>query len=143
MDLDIETIDGACHCGSVRFRARLTNGLHTARRCTCSYCRMRGAVAVSADMGGVEILEGGEVLTTYTFNTGTAKHFFCSKCGIYTHHQRRSNPNQYGVNVACLEGLSPFDFEEVVVNDGVNHPSDSPGGRSRVAGRLRFIREIA
>jgi hypothetical protein len=143
MDLDIETIDGACHCGSVRFRARLTNGLHTARRCTCSYCRMRGAVAVSADMGGVEILEGGEVLTTYTFNTGTAKHFFCSKCGIYTHHQRRSNPNQYGVNVACLEGLSPFDFEEVVVIDGVNHPYDSPGGRSRVAGRLRFIREIA
>ena len=97
MDMDISTIDGSCHCGTVRFRIRLTNGLHTARRCTCSYCRMRGAIAVSADLGGVDILSGEEALSLYKFNTGTAKHLFCSKCGIYTHHQRRSNPNQYGV----------------------------------------------
>ena len=43
MDLDTQEIDGACHCGTVRFRARLTDGFRTARRCTCSYCRMRGA----------------------------------------------------------------------------------------------------
>src|SRR6266700_3336755 len=49
MDMDILNIDGSCHCGTVRFRVRLRNGLHTARRCTCSYCRMRGAIAVSAD----------------------------------------------------------------------------------------------
>src|SRR6266576_6117503 len=115
MDMNISTIDGSCHCGTVRIRVRLTNGLHTARRCTCSYCRMRGAVAVSADLGGVDILLGAEALSLYKFNTGTAKHFFCSKCGIYTHHQRRSNPDQYGVNAACLAGLSPFDFEAVVV----------------------------
>ena len=101
MDMNVSTIDGACHCGTVRFRVRLTNGLHTARRCTCSYCRMRGAVAVSADLGGVDILSGAEALSLYKFNSETAKHFFCSKCGIHTHHQRRSNPNQYGVNV-CL-----------------------------------------
>ncbi len=53
MDLDIEKIDGACHCGRVRFRATLVDGLRSARRCTCSYCRMRGAVAVSAALGGV------------------------------------------------------------------------------------------
>ena len=85
MDMDVSTIDGSCHCGTVRFRVRLTNGLHTARRCTCSYCRMRGAIAVSADLGGVDILSGAEALSLYKFNTGTAKHFFCSKCGIYTH----------------------------------------------------------
>jgi hypothetical protein len=79
---------------------------------------MRGAVAVSADIdGGVDILSGEDALTIYRFNTGTAKQFFCSKCGIYTHHQRRSIPDQYGVNVACLAGLSPFDFEDVVVLD--------------------------
>jgi hypothetical protein len=78
MDMDISTIDGSCHCGTVRFRVRLTNGLHTARRCTCSYCRMRGAIAVSADLGGVDILSGAEALSLYKFNTGTAKHFFCS-----------------------------------------------------------------
>jgi hypothetical protein len=72
----------------------------------------------------------------YQFNTGTAKHYFCARCGIYTHHQRRSNPREYGVNAACLAGVSPFDFPEVIVNDGIHHPSDT--GRSRVAGILRF-----
>jgi hypothetical protein len=138
MEMDVATLAGACHCKSVRLRVRLTNGLHTARRCSCSYCRMRGAVAVSADLGGVEILEGAEHLTEYRFNTGAAKHFFCSKCGIYTHHQRRSNPNQYGVNVACLDGVSPFDFKEVVVYDGVNQPEDAYSMPARVAGWLRF-----
>ena len=58
--------------------------------------------------------------------------FFCSQCGIYTHHQRRSNPNQYGVNVACLEGVSPFDFAQVPVMDGMRHPSDNAGEVRRI-----------
>jgi hypothetical protein len=137
MDLDTKDIDGACHCGTVRFRARLADGFRTARRCTCSYCRMRGAVAVSAPVGGIEILAGADALTAYRFNTGTAQHFFCSRCGIYTHHQRRSITNEYGVNVACLDGISPFDFPEVTVVDGVNHPSDTHT-KVRIAGVLRF-----
>lgn len=128
---------GQCHCGAVKFRAVLTDGFNTIRRCTCSLCRMRGAVAVSADLGGVEILEGADNLSSYRFNTGEAQHFFCKTCGIYTHHQRRSNPNQYGVNVACFEGVSPFDFAEVPVGDGVNHPRDN-GGETRWLGVLRF-----
>ena len=99
---------------------------------------MRGAVAVSAEVGGIRLLRGADVLTSYRFNTGSAEHFFCSKCGIYTHHQRRSNQNQYGVNVACLDGVSPFDFSEVPVLDGVNHPNDT-GGVARRIGTLRFI----
>ena len=125
----------ACHCGTVRFRVRLSDGLASARRCDCSLCRMRGAVAVTAGLGGVEVLDGAEALSEYRFNTGTARHYFCSKCGIYTHHRRRSNPNEYGINAACLEGVSPFDFAEVRVNDGVNHPTDGGGG---VVGVLRY-----
>jgi hypothetical protein len=98
---------------------------------------MRGAIAVSANLDGINIVEGEEFLKLYQFNTKEAKHFFCSVCGIYTHHQRRSNPNQYGINVACLEGISPFDFEEVVVNNGHQHPND-PGPRNPIAGILRF-----
>lgn len=60
----------------------------------------------------------------YQFNTMTAKHYFCSNCGIYTHHQRRSNPDQYGFNVGCLEGVNPFDLGEVAIYDGINHPAD-------------------
>lgn len=129
--------DGSCHCGSVRFEATLSDGFKTIRRCNCSLCRRRGAVAVSAAMGGVKIIQGQQALTSYRFNTGTAEHFFCSRCGIYTHHQRRSNPDEYGVNVACLEGVSPFDFEEVPVVDGIHHPNDT-GGPARLAGTLRY-----
>lgn len=135
---DRDVVAGKCHCGAVRFEATLSDGFDTIRRCTCSYCTMRGAVAVSAEMGGVRILQGEDVLTRYQFGTRSANHFFCSRCGIYTHHQRRSNQNQYGVNVACLDGVSPFDFRDVPVMDGVNHPSDT-GGPARCAGMLRFI----
>lgn len=138
MEMDIKEANGACHCGAVKFRVRLSNGLRTARRCNCSFCRMRGAVAVSAPADGVEIVQGADALSLYEFNTHAAKHYFCSKCGIYTHHLRRSNGNEYGVNVACLEGVSPFDFEELKVLDGVHHPSDA-GGKLRFAGTLKFI----
>jgi hypothetical protein len=103
---------------------------------------MRGAVAVSAGLKDIEITSGEEALTLYQFNTMEAKHYFCSKCGIYTHHQRRSNPNQYGVNAACLEGISPFDFAEVPVTDGQVHPKDKTAGSGpRIAGYLRFFPE--
>lgn len=138
MPEDATMRSGRCHCGAVRFEAMLSDGFNTIRRCTCSLCRMRGAAAVSAEMGGVRIIEGEEALTSYRFNTRTAQHFFCSRCGIYTHHRRRSDPNQYGVNVACLEGISPFDFEEIPVVGGVNHPNDT-GGAVRRAGTLRYV----
>ncbi|TMV83117.1 GFA family protein [Thioclava sp. BHET1] len=131
-------IRARCHCGAVELRLRLSDGLNTARRCSCSYCRMRGAIAVSAPLAGLEIVQGAEKLTLYQFNTGTAKHYFCSICGIYTHHQRRSDPTQFGVNAACIEGVSPFDFTEVIVSDGINHPSDPAGSSKGVSGVLRF-----
>jgi hypothetical protein len=134
------TLNGACHCGAIKFNVRLHHGLASARRCTCSYCSMRGAVAVSSTIGGLDIVEGGDQLSTYGFNTGTAQHFFCRKCGIYTHHQRRSNPDELGVNVACLDGLSPFDFPEVPVLDGQNHPNDREDGQTIRLGTLRFVR---
>lgn len=139
MEMDRDAFDAACHCGAVKFQVKLTDGLRTARRCDCSFCRMRGAVAVSANLEDIRFVEGEDLLTEYRFNTGAAAHYFCSRCGIYTHHQRRSNPSQFGVNAACLAGVSPFDFEEVPVLDGVTHPKDRPGGYT-VAGVLRFER---
>ncbi|WP_188762242.1 GFA family protein [Sandarakinorhabdus glacialis] len=134
-----EPIDGRCHCGTVTFRVVLNDGLASAMRCNCSYCRMRGAVAVTARLDDVTILSGAESLTLYEFNTRTAKHYFCRICGIHTFHQRRSNPGEYGVNLACLAGMSPFDLAEVTVTDGVHHTSDSEDGKKRVVGVLRFM----
>ena len=114
----------ACHCGAVQLELDLPNGLEEVRRCNCSFCRMRGAIAASVALSGLRVLKGAEKLTLYQFNTRTAKHYFCSVCGIYTHHQRRSKPQQYGFNVACLEGVNPYDLEPVAILDGINHPSD-------------------
>ena len=128
--------EGGCHCGAVRFQVRLDGGFAAARRCTCSLCRMRGAVALSVLLDDFTLLQGDDALTEYRFNTGEARHYFCSVCGIYTHHKRRSNPRQLGINAACLDGVSPFDFAAVPVLDGVNHPRDT--GKSSQVGVLRY-----
>lgn len=114
----------SCHCGSVVLELDLPDGLVDPRHCDCSICRRKGAMVASVPLSGIRVLQGQECLKLYQFNTKVAKHWFCSNCGIYTHHQRRSNPNEYGFNVGCLEGVNPFDLEPVPVNDGVNHPAD-------------------
>jgi hypothetical protein len=96
-------------------------------------------VVVFAQLDEIQITQGAELLTTCAFHTRAAKHHFCSVCGVYTHHQRRLDPNQYAINAACLDGVSPFDFEEAPVIEGVNHPSDSDG-KLHVIGTLRFVR---
>jgi len=135
---DPVSLNGSCHCGAVKFTVMLTEGFASARRCTCSMCRMRGAVAVTSTPDVFRVTKGEDKLATYQFNTKTAEHHFCTDCGIYTHHKRRSNPHQLGVNVACLEGISPFDFRELIVFDGNWHPADNPEHKTYVAGVLRF-----
>ncbi|MBY7832692.1 GFA family protein [Vibrio fluvialis] len=113
-----------CHCGAVELELSLPDGIVDPRRCDCSICRRKGAIVASVTLDAIRIVKGQEALRLYQFNTQTAKHYFCSVCGIYTHHQRRSNPHQYGYNAGCLEGVNPFDLGDVVTNDGVNHPAD-------------------
>lgn len=114
----------SCHCGAVVLELELPDGIVHARRCDCSMCRRRGAIVASVPLTGVRIIQGADKLALYQFNTRTAKHYFCSVCGIYTHHQRRSNPNEYGYNVGCLEGVNPYELGPVPTMDGVNHPAD-------------------
>jgi hypothetical protein len=72
----------------------------------------------------LHIARGEDNLTLYSFGTHTAKHYFCKTCGIYTHHRRRSDPNEYGVNMGAIEGVNPAKYEPIGWNDGVNHTSD-------------------
>ncbi len=113
-----------CHCSGVELELVLPNGLEDLRRCNCSMCRRRGAIVASVPLHGLKVTRGQDLLALCHFNTGTARHYFRSTCGIYTHHQRRSNPEQYGFNVACLEGVNPFELGEIPVVDGANHPCD-------------------
>ena len=127
----------SCHCGAVVLELDLPDGIVDPGRCNCSMCARRGAIVARVPLAGLKVIEGQDALHLYQFNTKTAKHYFCSICGIYTHHQRRSKPDEYGINVACLAGVSPFDFAEVPVVDGVAHPADT-GKPARVIGTLRF-----
>ena len=113
-----------CHCGGVEIEVDLPDGLRQLRRCNCSMCRRRGAVAASVDLDQLWVIQGADKLTLYQFNTMAAEHYFCSICGIYTHHRRRSNPREFGINIACLEGVNPYGLGPIPVVDGINHPSD-------------------
>ena len=96
---------GSCHCGAVTFRidaeiAELTT-------CDCSLCTRKNALMAKVHESGLEILSGKDVLSLYQWNTRRAEHYFCSRCGIYTFHRKRSEPDHYGLNVFCLENFDP------------------------------------
>ena len=99
------TWDGACHCGTVRFR--VAGEIAETITCDCSLCAMRGARMAQVAETALTILAGEEHLALYTWNTGVAQHRFCKLCGVYTFHRKRAAPDRFGVNVACLEGFDP------------------------------------
>ena len=115
----------SCHCGAVELEIQLPDGIIDPRRCNCSICRRKGVIVGSVPLSGIKIVKGEDKLGLYQFDTKKAEHYFCKICGIYTHHRRRSNPNQYGFNLGCLEGVDPNLIEGVKLYDGANnHPSD-------------------
>ncbi len=75
--------------------------------CDCSICRRKNALMVKVHESAFRLLAGESSLTEYRFHTGTARHFFCSNCGIYPFHRKRVTPDFFGVNVHCLEGFDP------------------------------------
>lgn len=116
-----------CHCGAVELEIRLPDGIVDPRRCNCSICQRKGAVVGSVPLSNLKIIKGEGKLSLYQFDSKEAEHYFCSLCGIYTHHKRRSNPDQYGINLGCLENVDPGLIEGVKTYDGANnHPSDKP-----------------
>lgn len=94
---------GSCHCGGVQFQvdADITE-LYT---CDCSLCSKKNALMTNLHESRLTVLAGEDKLTLYQWNTKIARHYFCSVCGIYPFHRKRSMPDHYGVNVRCLEGF--------------------------------------
>jgi hypothetical protein len=117
-------ITASCHCDAVTLKASLPQGFEGIGRCTCSFCARRQAAAVTADRDSVVVTKGAENLTLYIWGSGTAQHYFCRTCGIYTHHHRRSDPSQSGINLGCIAGAQPWDHDPIKWTDGINHPSD-------------------
>ena len=86
---------GSCHCSTIQVEVNLPNGLVDPRHCNCFMCCRRSAVVASVELKDLTITKGADKLSLYQCCNHTAKHFFCSIFGIYTHHQRRSNTKLY------------------------------------------------
>ena len=114
----------SCHCGGVEIEVSVPDQFKKLMRCNCSLCKRKGAIMTPVVHDDLKVIKGQDLIKLYQYHTKVAEHYFCSNCGIYTHHKMRSNPNMYGINVACLEGVKPFELENVTLNDGINHPLD-------------------
>jgi hypothetical protein len=111
---DLSEYQGGCHCGAVRFRIKVRD--HRALACNCSVCSKKGMVNLIVAAADFELLAGDDALSVYRFNTGTARHHFCRICGIHPFSRPRSHPDDYDVNLRCLDGdalerfsVTPFD----------------------------------
>ena len=106
--------EGGCHCGSIRFKVR--SSFDRVLECNCSICFKKGYLHLIVPAADFRLLAGEEKLSLYQFNTKTAKHFFCSICGIAPYYVPRSHPDGFDVNLRCVEKidwqrvkLEPFD----------------------------------
>ena len=99
----MQTMEGGCHCGRVRFR--VTADHDRVSECNCSICTKKGILHLVVPPEQFELVRGKDDLTTYQFNTRTAKHTFCRHCGIHPFYVPRSDPDKIDVNVRCLDDI--------------------------------------
>jgi hypothetical protein len=112
------THKGGGHCGRVRFEV-MAPAVITVSDCNCSICRKSGYLHLTIQKSQFKLISGEDVLTTYTWNTGTAKHMFCSVCGIKSFYVPRSHPDGYSINARCFDD-GTVEKLIVVPHDGRN-----------------------
>jgi hypothetical protein len=93
---------GGCHCGRVRFEV-IAPARVTVLDCNCSMCRMTAFQHLIVPASRFKLLQGADALSEYRFNTGAARHLFCSHCGVKSFYVPRSHPDGYSVNLRCLD----------------------------------------
>ena len=115
----------SCHCGKVKLQIKVDD-IGRLQRCNCSICKKKGSIMAAVDLQNLKLNHSKYSFLMDKFNTKVAKHYFCKICGIYTHHQRRSNPNEFAVNVGCIDEIDPYEYFNLKVenNDGNNHILD-------------------
>ena len=114
----MHTHTGGCHCGRVRFEVIAPAKLEVTD-CNCSICSKYGYLHLIVPADRFKLLSGRESLSTYSFNTHVAKHFFCSTCGVKSFYIPRSHPDGISVNARCLDSdtiesmsVTPFDGQD-------------------------------
>ena len=104
----------SCHCGLVELL--IETDLSTIKQCNCSICKRKYAKMNILPKESIKSIKGENNLSIYQFGTNIAKHYFCKKCGIYTHHQRKSDPNGIGINLGCIDELDVFAIQSEVLD---------------------------
>jgi len=94
---------GSCHCQAIQFEVEAPQVIE-ADLCNCSICKKSGFLHLIVPKRHFTLLKGEEAITSYTFNTGVAKHTFCKYCGVKPFYIPRSNPDGIDINVHCLDG---------------------------------------
>ena len=125
------TYQGACHCGAVSFN--LVAEITELTTCDCSLCRQKNALMTKVHESALTVLTGEDLLSLYEWNTHRAKHFFCSRCGIYTFHRKRAAPDHFGVNVFCLKDFDPASVP-VRATEGLGMSVVDPNARDQWPG---------
>lgn len=92
---------GSCHCGAVVIEVDAAEQIEI-YECNCSMCERTGFLHLIVSNNAFKLVQGKPALTTYTFNTGVAQHYFCKYCGCKPYYIPRSNPDGFSVNVRCL-----------------------------------------
>lgn len=101
----IQLHHGGCHCGAVRFTARLDLEAPVVV-CNCSICRKNGAMLSAVAAEDFTLERGEDALTTYRFNTGAIAHQFCSACGVQGFSTLFKGDGK-AVNVRTLDEVDP------------------------------------
>lgn len=116
---------GGCHCGAVRFEFQAPARVRV-QRCNCSVCAMTGFEHLIVPGAAFRLLTDPAALSTYTFNTGVAKHLFCRVCGIKSYYVPRSNPDGYSINLRCVDHstIEAVEYEDF---DGQNWEQHGAG----------------
>jgi hypothetical protein len=128
------THSGGCHCGAVAFEVEAPAKL-VASDCNCSICRMSGYLHLIVPRSRFHLLQGADELTEYKFNTGTARHLFCGRCGVKSFYVPKSNPDGYSVNVRCLDPATIEHVEVQLFDDNDRESSEARiRGLSKEAG---------
>jgi hypothetical protein len=125
--MNMVTHHGGCHCGRVRFEAIAPQKIEVSE-CNCSICSKSGYLHLIVPADRFRLVSGEDVLTTYSFNTQTAQHRFCSVCGIKSFYVPRSHPDGFSVNARCLDAGTVEDMARRHTN-GREWEKQYPQGR--------------
>ena len=129
----LETREGGCHCGRIRFRARVDFDLLW--QCNCSVCTKKGILGLPVSVKDFELLRGKTAVAVYTFRSGVAQHTFCSHCGMHPFYVPRSDPDRISVNARCLDGIDGPALKPVRLYDG-RHWEEAQQKRISEGGRV-------